>query len=127
MTESHLVAEIALAITERCCSGAFRKRILTDATYRATEIAADIMRPLVDPGLWYWSVGAQVRESPRSYARRAVRYLIARCAQAGLSSPVAHPHSGSAEVGMLAGHGVTTDFGGGPLAVSRIERSLDRE
>ena len=126
MTEQHLIDSIALYVTEQCCGTAMRKRILADRVHRATDAARALLLPHVPAGLWYWLVDAQVRESPRAYARRAVRYLVSRAAQAGREIQLERAHDGSVVVGMMPGHGVATEWGAGPQAVSHIERALDR-
>lgn len=129
MTTELLTAQLALRLTEACCgpdqagkSGAARprKRILTAWTDYATTIASQMLAPYVPAGLYQWLVRAFVGESPRAYARRVIRCMIARSVQAGTPSTL---RAANAEaVGMMDGHGSTTARGYAPALVSRIER-----
>ena len=82
---------------------------------RARDRAADVLRPHVPAGLWGWLVAPRTREAVSAYARRATRYLIARCAEAGLPCPLRH--EGAEVVGALGDH----VGGSGPATVSAIE------
>lgn len=129
MTTERLTAELALRLTEACCgpdqagqSGAARprKRILTAWTNHATTIAHKMIQPHVPAGLLQWLVRAYVGESPRAYARRAIRCMIARSVQAGTPSTL---RAANAEaVGMRDGHGATTARGYAVRLVGCIER-----
>lgn len=121
-----LIAKLSLALTEACCSGSARKRILADRTHAATHIASRMLSPIVPPGLYEWLMRAQIRESPRGYARRVVRCLVARCASAGVRLPLS---AVAAEgVGMRDGHGSGARRSRSATSlVSTIERIIDRK
>lgn len=123
-TTETLVAELALALTEECCGTAHRSRILSDRTQTATSIASAALQPYVPAGLLHWLVPAQVRESPRGYARRVIRCMIARATQAGTPSSLRAENA--EHVGMRDGHGSTTAWGFAVDLVSTIERAIDR-
>jgi len=80
---------------------------------------------LMPAGLYSWLVRPRAGETARAYARRAVRYAIARCAEAGVATPLAH--AGSETLAMHAAHGRRGRSGS--LLVDRLERgaSIDGE
>jgi hypothetical protein len=114
-------AELGLLLLEANHS---RRRIPTGDTGRMTTIAIKYLTRYKPHGLIGWSVRAQVGESPRAYARRAIRCLIARCTQAGVSCPLSAPNAEG--VGLRDGHG-SGARGGAVRLVSQIERALARD
>jgi hypothetical protein len=127
-TTKAAITELALLLTEGCAIKAQQPRINTGATHVATDIASKYLTPHVPAGLMQWLVAAQVRETPRQYARRAILCLVARSTQAGL--PCTLSHEGAEAVGQRDGHGSVTR-GGNPAGrvvqiVSSIERTIAR-
>lgn len=123
-TTKAAITELALLLTEGCAIKAQQPRINKDATGIATSIASAYLKQHAPTGLMQWLVTAQVRETPRQYARRATLCLVARSAQAGL--PCALSHEGAETLGQRDGHGSTIRRGHAVRDVSLIDRTIAR-
>ncbi len=111
--------EIILQIVEKCARVCDASGRIGSADWQrevAFATAASVLRPHVPAGLWQWAVKPQPRESARAYARRAVRYLIARCAEAGVECSLRH--KGAEVLGMLGAHIGAS----GPTLLDCVER-----
>lgn len=96
-TAKQLTAVLAADIAHQC--GA---RILRSERSRAKDLVSYHLRPYVPVGLWQWVLQPRDREGAHAYARRSVRYLIARTTEAGVASDL---RDQSVElVAMMAGH-----------------------
>lgn len=113
------IERVADVLRERSlAAGLSPKWIRRNASEYMLDAAGHVLRTLVPDGLLQWLVRPEAGESTHTYARRASRYLAARCAQAGVSTPPAVAHEGAQTLGMLGGH-----VGREMLAdVSQIER-----
>lgn len=123
-TTKAAITELALLLTEGCAIRAQQPRINKDATNVASNVASKYLTPHVPAGLQQWLVAAQVRETPRQYARRAVLCLVARSTQAGLVCSLSH--EGAEAIGQRDGHGSTLRRGKAVRDVSLIERTIAR-
>lgn len=92
-------------------------RISRSARSRAKDLVSYHLRPHVPSGLWQWVLQPRDREGAHAYARRSVRYLIARATESGVACEIRHRDV--ERVAMTAGH----TGGRGSRRVNAIEIS----